>query len=32
MTEGLSAEVMAEAEKFGAGDPSVLTADRVCEI
>ena len=32
MTEGLLAEVMAEAERFDAGDPSVLTADKVCKI
>ena len=32
MTEGLLAEVMAEAERFDAGEPSVLTADKVCEI
>ena len=32
VTEGLLAEVMAEAERFDAGDPSVLTADKVCKI
>ena len=32
VTEGLLAEVMAEAERFDAGDPSVLTADKVCII
>ena len=32
MTEGLLAGVMAEAERFDAGDPSVLAADKVCEI
>ena len=32
VTEGLLAEVMAEAERFDAGDPSVLTADKFCVI
>ena len=32
VTEGLLEEVMAEAERFDAGDPSVLTADKVCII
>ena len=32
MTEGLLAEVFAKAERFGADDPSVLTADKVCKI
>ncbi len=32
MTEGLLAEVMAKAERFGAGDPSVLMADKFCVI
>ena len=32
VTEGLLAGVMAKAERFGGGDPSVLTADRVCKI
>ena len=32
VTEGLSAEVFAKAERFDAGDPSVLTADKVCII
>ena len=32
VTEGLLAEVMAEAKKLIANDPSVLTADKVCVI
>ena len=29
VTEGLLAEVMAEAERFDAGEPSVLTAEKI---
>ena len=32
VTEGLSAEVFVKAERLVAGNPSVLTADKICEL